>query len=45
MTLAFISGYYKTAMTARSLITGAERMLTVKLCSVQNARLSIQNVF
>ena len=31
MTLAFISGHYKTTVAARSLISGAERMLTVKL--------------
>lgn len=30
-TLAFISGYYKTAMSARSLLTGQERQLTIKM--------------
>jgi hypothetical protein len=41
MTLAFISGHYKTAMMARSLITGAEKMLTAKLCSTTGGRLSV----
>ena len=45
MALAFISGHYKTALVARSLITGAERMLTIKLQHTQNGRLSVQNVF
>jgi hypothetical protein len=31
MALAFISGHYKANLVARSLITGAERMLTIKL--------------
>ena len=29
--LAYISGYYKAALNAKSLITGQERMVTVKL--------------
>ena len=45
MALAFISGHYKTALVARSLITGAERMLTIKLQHNQNGRLSVQNVY
>ena len=31
--LAYISGYYKAALATRSLITGQERMMTVKLSS------------
>ena len=38
--LAFISGHYKAALNARSLITGQDRMITVKLESTQNGRLS-----
>ena len=45
MALAFISGHYKTALVARSLITGAEKMLTVKMQSIIQGRLSIQNVY
>ena len=45
MTLAFISGHYKSAMMARSLITGSEKMLTVKLSSTTGGRLSVQNVY
>jgi len=30
-TLAYISGHYKTALSARSLITGQERQLTMKM--------------
>lgn len=45
MTLAYISGHYKTALVARSLITGAERMLTIKIHSTINGRLSVQNVY
>lgn len=29
LTLAYISGYYKSAFTSRSLITGQEKMLTL----------------
>lgn len=45
MALAFISGHYKTALKARSLITGAEHMLTLKMESIVNGRLSAQSVF
>jgi hypothetical protein len=30
-TLAYISGHYKSAMAARSLLTGQERQLTMKM--------------
>ena len=43
--LAFISGHYKAALNARSLITGQERMVTVKLESTQGSRLSVSNVY
>lgn len=43
--LAYISGHYKAALTARSLITGQDRMITVKLESSQGGRLSVSNVF
>ena len=42
--LAYISGNYKAAMLSRSLITGQDRMITVKLESTQNGRLSTDNV-
>ena len=37
--LAYISGNYKAAMNGKSLITGQDRMITVKLESTQNGRL------
>ncbi len=43
--LAYISGHYKQALNARSLITGQDRMMTVKLESNQGARLSTQAVY
>ena len=43
--LAFISGNFKAALNARSLITGQDRMITCKLESIQNGQLSTQNVF
>ena len=43
--LAYISGHYKAALTARSLITGQDRMITVKLESTQGGRLSVSNVY
>ena len=43
--LAYISGHYKAALNARSLITGQERMVTVKLESTQSGRLSVSNVY
>ena len=43
--LAYISGHYKQALNARSLITGQDRMITVKLESTINGRLSVSNVF
>jgi len=42
--LAYISGNYKVVMQARSLITGQDRMITVKLESTQQGRLSVENV-
>ena len=42
--LAFISGYYKTTMVARSLLTGQERQLTMKLTATHGGRLNPQNV-
>jgi ATP-dependent RNA helicase DDX21 len=45
MALAFISGHYKTALKARSLITGAEHVLTCKMESLFNGKLSVQNVY
>ena len=42
--LAYISGNYKSVMLSRSLITGQDRMITVKLESTQNGRLSTENV-
>jgi hypothetical protein len=33
-TLAYISGHYKSAMAARSLLTGQERQLTMKMTPV-----------
>ena len=43
--LAYISGYYKSALSARSLITGQERMITIKLSSNQGTRISVSNVY
>ena len=43
--LAYISGHYKAALNARSLITGQDRMITVKLESNQQGRLSVSNVY
>ena len=43
--LAYISGHYKQALNARSLITGQDRMITVKLESTINGRLSVSNVY
>ena len=43
--LAYISGHYKATLNARSLITGQDRMLTVKLESNQGGRLSVSNVY
>ena len=43
--LAYISGYYKSALSARSLITGQERMITIKLSSNQGGRISVSNVY
>jgi hypothetical protein len=34
LTLAYISGYYKTAFTAKSLLTGQEKMLTMIMAPV-----------
>jgi len=31
MTLAYISGHYKTAIAARSLLTGQEKLLTLQM--------------
>ena len=42
--LAYISGHYKAALNSRSLITGQDRMVTVKLESTQSGRLSTDNV-
>ena len=42
--LAYISGHYKAALNSRSLITGQDRMTTVKLESTQSGRLSTDNV-
>jgi len=43
--LAFISGHYKAALNARSLITGQDRMITVKLESTAGTRLNVSAVF
>lgn len=43
--LAYISGYYKAALATRSLITGQERMMTVKLTSNAGGRISVSNVY
>lgn len=43
--LAYISGYYKATMAARSLITGQERQITMKMeTTVENGRLGPQAV-
>ena len=43
--LAFISGHYKCAINARSLITGQDRMITVKVESSQGGRISVSQVY
>ena len=43
--LAYISGNFKCAMQARSLITGQDRMITVKLESTASGRLSVTNIY
>lgn len=46
MALAYISGYYKAALSTRSLITGQERMITIKIISTLNGgRISVSNVY
>lgn len=37
--LAYISGHYKAALTSRSLITGQENQLTIKMTSTQGQML------
>ena len=43
--LAFISGHYKQALMARSLISGQDRMLTVKLESTNGSRMAVTAVY
>ena len=45
MALAYISGHYKAALTTRSLITGQENQLTVKMLSPRGDVLRVQDCF
>lgn len=45
MALAYISGHYKAALTTRSLITGQENQLTVKMSSVRSEMLTAPACF
>ena len=42
--LAYISGHYKAAIGAKSLITGQDRMITCKLESTQDGRIAASQV-
>jgi hypothetical protein len=42
MALAYISGHYKAALTTRSLITGQENQLTMKMISSRGEMLTVQ---
>jgi hypothetical protein len=45
MALAYMSGHYKQMISARSLITGQEGMVTIKMESTSSQRMLRRDVF